>query len=179
MDEVAAHADAKAIADMHPFAVLNGANQTPAWSDELRRATHHVPRQLLARGARELHQGPRAVPLRHRSDPRAGRRCSPPRSSPTCSKGKKAELRRRRGEEQEARVRRRRTTTRSTASRPRRSRTLKKSLTDGGVKIAADLPFLLDLAKAQENARTMIAKLKDAGVTTRHLHRRPAHPVVT
>src|SRR3954452_3490447 len=35
MDEVAARADAKAIADMHPFAVLNGANQTPAWSDEL------------------------------------------------------------------------------------------------------------------------------------------------
>ena len=34
------------------------------------------------------------------------------------------------------------------------------------MKIAADLPFLLDLAKAQENARTMIAKLKDAGVTT-------------
>ena len=35
MDEVAARADAKAIADMKPFAVLNGANQTPAWSDEL------------------------------------------------------------------------------------------------------------------------------------------------
>ena len=30
------------------------------------------------------------------------------------------------------------------------------------MKIAADLPFLLDLAKAQENARTMIAKLKDS-----------------
>ena len=40
MDEVAARADAKAIADMHPFAVLNGANQTPAWSDEL--AAHQI-----------------------------------------------------------------------------------------------------------------------------------------
>jgi hypothetical protein len=35
MDEVAARADAKAIADLKPFAVLNGANQTPAWADEL------------------------------------------------------------------------------------------------------------------------------------------------
>src|SRR4029077_12271958 len=43
---------------------------------------------------------------------------------------------------------------------------LKKELHRGGVKIAADLPFLLDLSKAQENARTMIAKLKDAGVTS-------------
>ena len=84
MDEVAARADAKAIADMHPFAVLNGANQTPAWSDELAAQRHHVPRQLLARRARELHQGPRAVHLRHRPDARAGRRCSPPSSSPTC-----------------------------------------------------------------------------------------------
>ena len=48
---------------------------------------------------------------------------------------------------------------------------LKKALNDGGVKIAADLPFLLDLAKAQENARTMIAKLKDGGRHQRHLHR--------
>ena len=52
MDEVAARADAKAIADMKPFAVLNGANQTPAWSDELAANEHHVPRQLLARRAR-------------------------------------------------------------------------------------------------------------------------------
>ena len=43
---------------------------------------------------------------------------------------------------------------------------LKKALNDGGVKIAADLPFLLDLARAQENARTMIAKLKDERVTS-------------
>ena len=69
MDEVAARADAKAIADMHPFAVLNGANQTPAWSDELDRPQDHVPRQLLAGGARELHEEPLAVHLRDWPDP--------------------------------------------------------------------------------------------------------------
>ena len=45
---------------MHPFAVLNGANQTPAWSDEL--AAHHimclgncslaVPREASSRSTR-------------------------------------------------------------------------------------------------------------------------------
>ena len=35
MDEVSARADAKAIADMKPFAVLNGPNQTPVFAEEL------------------------------------------------------------------------------------------------------------------------------------------------
>ncbi len=48
---------------------------------------------------------------------------------------------------------------------------LKSELNEGGVKIAADLPFLLDLAKAQENARTMISKLKDGGRHDGDLHR--------
>jgi hypothetical protein len=41
-----------------------------------------------------------------------------------------------------------------------------RRLRDRGVKIAADSPYELDLARAQENARNVIAKLKSAKVTT-------------
>jgi hypothetical protein len=43
---------------------------------------------------------------------------------------------------------------------------LKGQLADNGIELATDIEFTLDLAKAQENARTNIARLKDAGVTT-------------
>ena len=39
-------------------------------------------------------------------------------------------------------------------------------LRDIGVKLAVEAPYELDLAKAQENARNTIAKMKTAGVTT-------------
>jgi hypothetical protein len=39
-------------------------------------------------------------------------------------------------------------------------------LADNGIDLATDVEFTLDLARAQENARTNIARLKDAGVTT-------------
>ncbi|HET6662882.1 MAG TPA: ABC transporter substrate-binding protein [Acidimicrobiales bacterium] len=42
----------------------------------------------------------------------------------------------------------------------------KQSLEDNGIEIATDVEFTLDLARAQENARTNIGKLRDAGVTT-------------
>ena len=41
-----------------------------------------------------------------------------------------------------------------------------KLLREKGAPLEADIPYELDLAKAQENARNMIAKLKDAKVTT-------------
>ena len=40
------------------------------------------------------------------------------------------------------------------------------SLTENEIEIAADVEFTLDLARAQENARTNIGQLMDAGVTT-------------
>jgi hypothetical protein len=43
---------------------------------------------------------------------------------------------------------------------------LKDQLADNGIELATDIEFALDLARAQENARTNIARLKDAGVTT-------------
>jgi hypothetical protein len=44
--------------------------------------------------------------------------------------------------------------------------TLKSSLKKYGITAKADQSFFLDLARAQETARTVITKMKDAGVTT-------------
>jgi hypothetical protein len=43
---------------------------------------------------------------------------------------------------------------------------LEESLAEYGVEIAEDIEFFLDLAQAQENARTIISRLKDADATT-------------
>jgi hypothetical protein len=43
---------------------------------------------------------------------------------------------------------------------------LRDGLADGGIELATDLPFILDPNQAQEDARTMITRLKEAGVTT-------------
>ncbi len=163
-DEVAARADAKAIADMKPFAVLNGANQTPAWADEL------VANGIVCLGNCSL-----ALPTAFIEDHPGflfGTGPTPEQAADLTAKlvtsllkGKKAEY--------AGNALKNKTRVfgvahydtidgQQTAAFAR----LKQQLTKGGVKIAADLPFLLDLAKAQENARTMIAKLKDAGVTT-------------
>jgi hypothetical protein len=45
-------------------------------------------------------------------------------------------------------------------------KTFVKLLRQRGVTLAADAPYELDLARAQENARNTIAKMKSAGVTT-------------
>jgi hypothetical protein len=42
----------------------------------------------------------------------------------------------------------------------------KGALKEQGIEIEGDVPFFLDLARQQENARTIITKLKDAGVTS-------------
>jgi hypothetical protein len=44
--------------------------------------------------------------------------------------------------------------------------TLKSGLKKYGIRPKADQSFFLDLARSQENARTIITKMKDAGVTT-------------
>lgn len=43
---------------------------------------------------------------------------------------------------------------------------LSDSLEENGIELATDIRFELDLATAQENARTIIARLEEAGVTT-------------
>jgi hypothetical protein len=52
----------------------------------------------------------------------------------------------------------------------------KQSLADNGIDLATDIEFTLDLANAQENARTNISKLKEAGVTTIILYTDPFTP---
>jgi len=44
--------------------------------------------------------------------------------------------------------------------------TLRDDLASRGVKLATDVEYFLDIPKAQENARTVVSKLKAAGVTT-------------
>lgn len=43
---------------------------------------------------------------------------------------------------------------------------LRDGLADGGIELTTDIPFVLDPNRAQEDARTMITRLKEAGVTT-------------
>jgi ABC-type branched-subunit amino acid transport system substrate-binding protein len=43
---------------------------------------------------------------------------------------------------------------------------LEADLADHDIELATDVEFTLDLARAQENARTIVSKLKEAGVTT-------------
>jgi hypothetical protein len=164
MDEVAARADAKAIADMHPFAVLNGANQTPAWSDE-----------LAANGIMCLGNCSLAIPESFIKDhhPYLWGNGPTPEQAATLTakfvtnvlKGKKAQFA---GDALKNKTRVFGVAHYDTIDGQQTAAfaKLKSELNAGGVKIASDLPFLLDLAKAQENARTMISKLKAANVTT-------------
>jgi hypothetical protein len=163
-DEVQARADAKAIADMKPFAVLNGANQTPAWSEELAankimclaNCSLAVPEELVKERAPYL-WGTGPVP-EQAGDLTAA-------LVTKLLKGKNAIYG---GDAVKSKKRVFGVVHYDTVDgqQTKAFNHLKEELNQGGVKIAADLPFLLDLAKAQENARTMIAKLKDAGVTT-------------
>ncbi len=163
-DPVTAKADADAIADMKPFAVLSGPNQTPVWSQEL--AARHV----MCLGQCSL-----AVPQKTvvDSSPYIMSGGPTPEQAGLLTakfvteqlKGKKAQYG---GSAVQDKTRVFGVTHYDTVDGQQASAyaNLKQALTDGGVKIAADLPFQLDLARGQENARTMIAKLKEAGVTT-------------
>ncbi len=164
MDEVAARADAKAIADMHPFAVLNGANQTPAWSQEL------AANKLMCLGNCSLAIPESAIkslqPYVWGTGPTPEQAASLTAKFVTSLlKGKNAVYG---GDAVKDKKRVFGVVHYDTVDGQQRAAfaKLKDELDKGGVKVAADLPFLLDLAKAQENARTMIAKLKDEGVTT-------------
>jgi hypothetical protein len=54
--------------------------------------------------------------------------------------------------------------------------TLRSELADHGIEIERDVPFQLDPARMQENARTIITQLKQAGVTTVILYTDPLTP---
>jgi hypothetical protein len=164
MDEVTARADANAIADMHPFAVMSGPNQTPVWSDTL------AARKVMCVGNCSL-----AVPQRtveENSQYLYGVGPTPEQAGLLTAKFVTSQLKGKNavygGDAVKDKPRVFGVTHYDTIDGQQKEAfaTLKSALNKGGVKIAADLPFQLDLARGQENARTMIAKLKDAGVTT-------------
>jgi hypothetical protein len=164
MDEVTARADAKAIADMKPFAVLNGPNQTPVFAQELAAAG------IMCLGNCSLAQPNEFIvnnrPYVYSNGPTPNQAALlTARLVTGLLKGGKAEYG---GDAVKDKDRVFGVVHYDTVDGQQKTAfaDLKKALNDGGVKIAADLPFLLDLARAQENARTMIAKLKDEGVTT-------------
>ncbi len=164
MDEVTARADAQAIADMHPFAVLSGPNQTPVWAEEL------TSRHVLCLGNCSL-----AVPTKTVTDNSpylVGVGPTPEQAGLMTAKlvvdqlkGKKAIYG---GADVKNKPRVFAVTHYDTIDGQQKAafQVLKSKLTEGGVKIAANLPFQLDLARGQENARTMVAKLKAARATT-------------
>jgi hypothetical protein len=157
MDEVQARADAKAIADMKPFAVLNGANQTPAWSNEL------AANGIVCLGNCSLAVAKQVVednaPYLWGIGPNPEQAAELTAALVTnLLKGKNAVYG---GDAVKDKKRVFGVAHYDTIDGQQKEAfaTLKNALNKGGVKLAADLPFLLDLAKAQENARTMIAKL--------------------
>ncbi len=164
MDEVTARADARAIADLKPFAVLSGPNQTPVWAEEL------TARNVLCLGNCSL-----AVPtatVEGNAPYLMGTGPTPEQAGLMTAKlvtgqlaGKKAVYG---GDAVKDKKRVFAVTHYDTVDGQQKEAfaTLKTALSEGGVKIAADLPFQLDLARGQENARVMIAKLKAANVTT-------------
>jgi hypothetical protein len=163
-DEVTARADAKAIADMKPFAVLNGPNQTPAFAEELAAAgIMCLGRCSLATPEPFIKENRPYVYSIGPTPEQAGLLTA--RLVTGLLAGKKAQYA---GDALKDKERKFGVVHYDTADGQQKSAfaTLKKALNDKGVKIAADVPFLLDLARAQENARTTIAKLKDAGVTS-------------
>ena len=165
MDEVAARNDAATIADKHPFAVLSGANQTPVWSQEL--AKQHI----MCLGNCSL-----AVPEKtiKATEPYLwGVGPTPDQAGMLTAQmvgkllnGKKAQYAGSAAIRSKTRVFGVAHYDTIDGQQTEPFQKLKAALTKEGVKIAVDLPFLLDLARAQENARTMIAKLKEAGVTS-------------
>jgi ABC-type branched-subunit amino acid transport system substrate-binding protein len=53
---------------------------------------------------------------------------------------------------------------------------MRDALADQGIELTTDVEYQLDLARMQENARTMMTKLKDAGVTTVIFYGDPLSP---
>ena len=169
-DEVAARADAKAIADMHPFAVLTGPTRRrsgptswpPTTSCASATARSPCPRRLVEEHSPYLcGDGP--------TPEQAGQLTA--KLVTKLLKGKKAELRRRRAEEQDSACSASSHYDTIDGQQTAAFAKLKSALTDGRREDRGRPAVPARPREGQENARTMIAKLKDAGVTTRHLHR--------
>lgn len=165
-DAIAAKADAKAIIDMDPFAVIGGPTQTSAFRDE-----------LAAAGVMCLGDCAGVVPQGQSDDIGKGELFWPYGPSPeqsallttamVCSQfnGGKAIYG---GDDVKDTERVYGIAHFDTPSGDQANTfaVLRDSLEDCGVEIATDVEFNLDTARSQEIARTTIAKLMDAGVTS-------------
>lgn len=165
-DAIAAKADAKAIIDMDPFAVIGGPTQTSALRDE-----------LAAAGVMCLGDCAGVVPQGQSDDIGKGELFWPYGPSPeqsallttamVCSQfnGGKAIYG---GDDVKDTERVYGIAHFDTPSGDQANTfaVLRDSLEDCGVEIATDVEFNLDTARSQEIARTTIAKLMDAGVTS-------------
>jgi len=163
-DEVTARSDADAIADMHPFAVMSGPNRTPVWAQELlARHVMCVGQCSLAVPEKTINDGPQYLYGVGPTPEQAGLMTA--KFVTTQLAGKKAVYG---GDDVKNKTRVFGVAHYDTVDGQQKQAfaALKSEFQKANVKIAADLPFQLDLARGQENARTIIAKLKDAGVTT-------------
>jgi hypothetical protein len=166
-DEVKAKADAIAIADQfHPFAVINGPTQASAFADEL------AARKILCVGICSIAF---AQSFTAEREPYLWSNGPSPEQSNTHVAqmigtqlaGKKAEFA---GDDAFKTQKRKFGFVHYDAPDGRYKASFNNLLQlldeKFGVKPAADIPYFLDLSKAGEIARTTIAALKEAGVTT-------------
>jgi hypothetical protein len=165
-DAVAARADAIAIAEMEPFAVFGGPTQTSAvFSSEL------AARDIVCFGTCPL-----AVPdqIREEHYPYLWTNAGTPNQTAMLAAeaiGKlagpgPAELAGDPDMHEQDRVYAVVHYDTPDGDYQRSFQQLVDGLAEYGVEIEVDIEFFLDLARAQENARTIISQLKDAGVTT-------------
>lgn len=174
-DPVAAKADAKAIIDKKPFAVFSGPNQTDAFADELTAAKIVCLGCATATGqtfTRERSPYLWTVgPLPEQASALAAEMIG------NLFAGKKAIW---------AGDAVTKTKTRvfgavhydTPAGQQRDAwKTFRAEAKKHGMKISSDIQYYLDLARAQENARTIIAKLKAANVTSVIFYGDPLTPL--
>src|SRR6266540_535738 len=166
-DEVKAKADAIAIADRyHPFAVINGPTQSNSFADEL------AARKILCVGICSL-----AFPSKFTADREPylwSNNPSPEQSSIHGAEFIAKQLAHRNAEyagDPSLQTKKRtfgfvHYDNPDGRYKPGYEAYLKRLRDKYGVTPAADVPFFLDLSKAGEIARTTIATLKEAGVTT-------------
>jgi hypothetical protein len=165
-DAAAAKADALTIADKHPFAVIGGPNQqSPVFAGEL--AAHDVvcgpncavslPSSLVEQYPSLIWQaGPTPEQAAQLTAEMVGKLAGPGKATLAGDDATRKKDRVYAVAHYDT----------PDADFKESFDALKSDLADQGINLATDVEFNLDLARAQENARTIIGKLKSAHVTT-------------
>ena len=165
-DEVAARNDAIAIAEMEPFAVIGGPNQeSPTFTDELTArgvpclggCALALPESILSERQPFALQGATTADQGSLLAAEAISNLAPPGPAELAG-----------DPEMEAQDRVYGLVHFDTADGDYEEAVgvFRDGLAEGGIEIGSDVPYQLDLARLQENARTMISRLQADGVTT-------------